>query len=61
MIEDDGPEAMLDACIAAYEAMKKHGTNEMQLAARVLLHLVGEQIAREVTPLATDASNENSV
>ncbi|MHC2104088.1 hypothetical protein [Methylobacterium sp. CM6246] len=59
MTEDPGPEAMLDACITAYEAVKKHGTSEMQLAARVLLQLVGEQIAREVTPLATDACNEN--
>ncbi|MCJ2126788.1 hypothetical protein [Methylobacterium sp. J-077] len=59
MTEDTGPEAMLDACIAAYDAVKKHGTSEMQLAARILLQLVGEQIAQEISPLATDASNEN--
>jgi len=59
MTEDTGPEAMLDACIAAYDAVKKHGTSEMQLAARVLLQLVGEQIAQEISPLGTDASNEN--
>ncbi|MCJ2094080.1 hypothetical protein MKK67_16505 [Methylobacterium sp. J-072] len=59
MTEDTGPEAMLDACIAAYEAVKRHGTSEMQLAARVLLQLVGEQIAREITPPTADASDEN--
>jgi hypothetical protein len=59
MAEDDGPEVMLNACIAAYEAVKKHGTSEMLLAARILLQLVGEQIAREVTPLVADTSNEN--
>jgi hypothetical protein len=59
MTEDDGPEVMLNACIAAYEAVKKHGTSEMLLAARILLQLVGEQIAREVTPLVADTSNEN--
>ncbi|MCJ2138817.1 hypothetical protein [Methylobacterium sp. E-066] len=59
MTEDTGPKAMLDACIAAYEAVKRHGTSEMQLAARVLLQLVGEQIAREITPPTADASDEN--
>ncbi|MCJ2070653.1 hypothetical protein MKK75_17960 [Methylobacterium sp. J-030] len=59
MTEDTGTQAMLDACIAAYEAVKKYGTSEMQLAARILLQLIGEHIAREVPPLTAEASNEN--
>ena len=58
MTDGDGPEAMLNACIAAYEAVKKHGTSEMLLAASILLHMVGEQIAREVMPPTAEASNE---
>lgn len=61
MTEDAGPEAMLDACIAAYEAVKKHGTNEMQLAARILLQLIGEHIAREVRPPTAEAANDHDV
>lgn len=59
MTEDAGLEAMLDACIAAYEAVKTHGTSEMQLAARILLQLIGERIAQEVAAPTVEASNEN--
>ena len=59
MTEDALPEAMLDACIAAYEVVKKHGTREMQLAARILLQLAGEQIAQKIIALPAEPSNEN--
>lgn len=61
MTEDAGTEAMLDACVTAYETVMKHGTSEMQLAARILLQLIGEQIAREISSPAAGASNENDV
>ena len=59
MTEDEGPEAMLDACIAAYETVKKYGTSEMQLAARILLELVGQQIANQMKRTNIDARDEN--
>ncbi|WP_267428413.1 hypothetical protein [Methylobacterium sp. GC_Met_2] len=60
MTEDQGPEAMVDACIAAFEAVKKHGTSEMLLVARILLQMAGEQIAQDLQSPITQAVNENS-
>lgn len=57
--EDDGLDAMLNACIAAYEAVKKHGTSEMILAAHILLRLAGEQIARDLQLSIIEADNED--
>jgi len=58
--EEDGSEAMLNACLAAYEAVKKHGTSEMLLAARILLRLVGEQIAQDLQSPIIKAVNKNT-
>ncbi|WP_267359079.1 MULTISPECIES: hypothetical protein [unclassified Methylobacterium] len=60
MTEDQGPEAMVDACIAAFEAVKKHGTSEMLLVARILLQMAGEQIAQDLQSPITQAVKENS-
>ncbi|WP_267361585.1 MULTISPECIES: hypothetical protein [unclassified Methylobacterium] len=60
MSEEDGSEAMLNACLAAYEAVKKHGTSEMLLAARILLRLVGEQIAQDLQSPIIKAVNKNT-
>ncbi|MCJ2018334.1 hypothetical protein MKK84_12985 [Methylobacterium sp. E-065] len=60
MSEEDGSEAMLNACLAAYEAVKKHGTSEMLLAARILLGLVGEQIAQDLQSPIIKAVNKNT-
>lgn len=57
--EDDGLDVMLNACIAAYEAVKKHGTSEMILAARILLRLAGEQIAQDFQRPIIQADNED--
>ena len=46
---------MVQACIAAYEAVQESGTREMQLAARILLKLIGDQLAQQAMPPVSDA------
>ncbi|MCJ2138263.1 hypothetical protein MKK69_30135 [Methylobacterium sp. J-026] len=52
-------EAMVRACIAAYETVQESGTREMQLAARILLKLIGDQLAQQAMPPVSDADTEN--
>lgn len=47
-------DAVADACIAAHTVIEEHGTPEMQALIRVMLHLVGREIARGVLPLEGD-------
>lgn len=45
MPQDDGFDAMTAACIAAHEAVRKHGSRELRTAADLLLLALGREIA----------------
>ncbi|MCJ2122984.1 hypothetical protein [Methylobacterium sp. J-077] len=42
-------DAIADACIAAYGAIADHGTPQMKMLIRVLLHIVGKEIAQDLS------------
>jgi hypothetical protein len=42
-------DAVADACIAAYAAIADHGTPQMKMLIRVLLHMVGREIAQDLS------------
>ncbi|GJE60508.1 hypothetical protein [Methylobacterium trifolii] len=46
MAQDPDFEAMVDACIAAGEAVMAHGTPELQEAMRLFLFRLGRELAR---------------
>ncbi|MCJ2144705.1 hypothetical protein [Methylobacterium sp. E-066] len=42
-------DAIADACIAAHAVIAEHGTPQMKMLSRVLLHIVGKEIARNLS------------
>lgn len=42
-------DAVADACIAAHAVITEHGTPQMKMLSRVLLHIVGKEIARNLS------------
>ncbi|GJE14888.1 hypothetical protein [Methylobacterium longum] len=55
----EGFEEMVRACIAAHDAVMVHGTSEMQLAAQILLKMIGDQLAKETRYPVGVGDNEN--
>jgi hypothetical protein len=41
-------DAVADACIAAYAVIADHGTPQMKMLIRVLLHIVGREIVQDL-------------
>ena len=46
MSEADAFDAMAQTCIANHEEIMRHGSSEMQLASRLLLHALAVEIQR---------------
>ena len=43
-------DTMVDACLAAMEAIKQHGTPEMKVLMRLILLLIGRDLAKADRP-----------
>jgi hypothetical protein len=54
MIDRRKIEQVSEACLVAYETLKRHGTPEMQATMRILLFQIGREVARQQPEQRTD-------
>lgn len=58
MSEADAFDAMAQACIANHEEIMRHGSSEMQTAARMLLYALAVEIQRREEARAVAADDD---
>lgn len=59
MVEQEGFDAMAQACIDNHEAVMLHGSPEMRSASRMLLFTLAEEIQRRERGAAAETNDES--